>query len=101
LGKRAWLLQYDGQSHVIGDAGCEPLQADWTHRMDQFFAHYLKGEPAPMWMTRGVPAKDKGLNDGFEYDTEMKTPGPGLPSPEEQQKIDSLQHRKPITVTFK
>jgi hypothetical protein len=30
-------------------------QIDFQTRMGQFFDHYLKGEPAPKWMTEGVP----------------------------------------------
>ena len=28
--------------------------------------HYLKGEPEPLWMVRGVPAIEKGINQGYE-----------------------------------
>ena len=28
--------------------------------MKQFFDHYLKGAPAPLWMTDGVPQMKKG-----------------------------------------
>jgi len=28
--------------------------------MKQFFDHYLKGTPAPKWMTDGVPQVKKG-----------------------------------------
>jgi hypothetical protein len=34
--------------------------------MYQFFDYYLKDEPAPEWMVHGVPAVEKGLNDGLE-----------------------------------
>jgi hypothetical protein len=30
--------------------------------MKQYFDHYLKGEPAPKWMTEGVPQVRKGLD---------------------------------------
>lgn len=54
LKKRAWLLQYENQSHVlIGNAVCE----DYSIRVKQFFDHYLKAETPPYWMTIGVPAK--------------------------------------------
>jgi len=51
---------------------------DYIVRMTQFFDHYLKGVLAPKWMTRGIPAKLKGIDDGLELDDEIKTPGPGL-----------------------
>jgi hypothetical protein len=35
-------------------------QKDFQIRMKQYFDHYLKGEPAPKWMTEGVPAVRKG-----------------------------------------
>lgn len=74
LGKRAWMLQYDGQRHTVFDKAAEDLEI----RMKQFFDHYLKGQPAPKWMTRGIPAARKGFDNGLELDTEIKTPGPGL-----------------------
>jgi hypothetical protein len=46
--------------------------------MKQFFDHYLKGEHAPVWMTRGVSASDKGKDNGLKIDTESKEPGLGL-----------------------
>ena len=35
-------------------------------RMAQFFDHYLKDEPLPRWMQRGVPAIEKGILQGYE-----------------------------------
>ena len=32
---------------------------DLTIRYFEFFDHYLKGEPAPKWMTDGVPFLEK------------------------------------------
>ncbi|MBS1663764.1 MAG: S9 family peptidase [Bacteroidetes bacterium] len=86
LGKKAWLLQYDNGHHTLGTD-----QDKWLHTqyVTQFFDHYLKGAPAPRWMTRGIPAKDKGYDYGLDYDTEIKTPGPGLITEEEQRKIDN------------
>ena len=37
-------------------------QKDFQIRMKQFFDHYLKGTPAPEWMTDGVPQVKKGLD---------------------------------------
>jgi hypothetical protein len=34
---------------------------DLTVRYFQFFDHYLKGAPAPKWITDGVPYLQKGL----------------------------------------
>lgn len=60
LGKRAWLLQYDGSGHLLNGAAA---QVDYTLRVTQFFDHYLKGAPAPTWMTEGpgVVGRPTGL----------------------------------------
>jgi dipeptidyl aminopeptidase/acylaminoacyl peptidase len=64
LQKPAWLLQYDGAGHVVdGDQAI-----DFTKRILQFFDHYLKEVPAPRWMTNGVRASQKGIDDGYELD---------------------------------
>jgi len=63
LGKPAWLLQYDGEGHsVTGKAA-----ADYSIRMAQFFNHFLKDEPAPTWMTIGIPARLKGIDLGYGF----------------------------------
>jgi len=74
LGKRAWMLQYDNGLHGVYGKD----YTDYVMRMTQFFDHYLKGEPAPVWMTRGIPARMKGIDNGFAPDKEITTPGPGL-----------------------
>ena len=51
-GKTAILLAYPGEGHGLrGMAN----RKDLTIRFFQFFDHYLKGAPAPKWMTDGVP----------------------------------------------
>lgn len=65
LQKPVWLLQYDGEGHTINDP---EAQLDFTIRQQQFFDHYLKGKPAPKWMTEGVAAKDKGIKSGLALD---------------------------------
>jgi len=67
--KKAWLLQYDEGGHTVN--GKEAI--DLTTRVQQFFDHYLKGEPAPVWMTHGIPTKLKGIDDGLALDP-MGTP---------------------------
>jgi dienelactone hydrolase len=76
LGKKAWMLDYDGEGHTIYRS--ESNKRDYTIRMTQFFDHYLKNAPAPRWMTRGIPASKKGIDYGLELDDEIKTPGAGL-----------------------
>ena len=66
LGKKVWLLQYDGEGHVLTN---ENDMLDFTIRMKQFFDYYLKGAPPPKWMTEGVPARLKGIDTGLELDT--------------------------------
>lgn len=98
LGKKVWMLQYDNEDHsLLGEAAA----IDYTIRMRQFFDHYLKGAPAPKWMVEGIPASEKGIDDGLQLEPPGVEPGPGLLTPEEQKKVDSLMHRKPITVTIK
>jgi dienelactone hydrolase len=63
LGKPVWMLQYDGQGHILVDPDCT---LDFTIRQQQFFAHYLKNEPAPVWMTQTIPATLKGIRTGLE-----------------------------------
>ena len=50
--KPAWMLAYPGEGH-----GLRALanRRDLTTRYFDFFGHFLKGEPAPTWMTSGVP----------------------------------------------
>ncbi len=63
LGKPSWFLNYNGEPHW-------PLKLqnrkDFSIRMAQFFDYYLKGDPKPVWMERGVPAIEKGINQGYE-----------------------------------
>jgi dipeptidyl aminopeptidase/acylaminoacyl peptidase len=75
LGKRAWMLQYDNGTHGLDS---HKDRTDYLVRMTQFFDHYLKGAPAPRWMTQGLPARLKGIETGLELDSPGKTPGRGL-----------------------
>ncbi|NJB69951.1 dipeptidyl aminopeptidase/acylaminoacyl peptidase [Saonia flava] len=63
LGKPSWFLNYNGEPHW-------PLKfqnrKDFNLRMAQFFDHYLKAAPKPVWMKHGVPAIEKGINQGYE-----------------------------------
>ena len=51
-GKHMVMLGYEGENHGLAR---EPNQRDYQSRILQWFAHYLKGEPAPEWITTGVP----------------------------------------------
>ncbi|MEL6923846.1 MAG: prolyl oligopeptidase family serine peptidase, partial [Bacteroidota bacterium] len=63
LGKPAWLLNYNGEPHW-------PVKLqnrkDFNIRMQQFFDHYLMDAAKPLWMERGVPAIEKGIEQGLE-----------------------------------
>jgi dipeptidyl aminopeptidase/acylaminoacyl peptidase len=52
LGKEVYLVNYNGQPHGLRNRAD---QKDFTIRLQQYFDHYLKGAPAPDWMTKGVP----------------------------------------------
>jgi len=70
LGKKVWMLQYDGGAHSVYNKEA----VDYTTRMTQFFDHYLKGAPAPKWLTEGIPARLKGIANGLEFDTSIDKP---------------------------
>jgi dipeptidyl aminopeptidase/acylaminoacyl peptidase len=56
-GKTAYMLAYPNEGHGLrGMAN----RKDLTVRFFEFFNHYLKGAPAPKWMTDGVPFIKKG-----------------------------------------
>ena len=51
-GKTAIMLAYPGEGHGLRGLA---NRRDLTTRYFAFFDHYLKGAPAPKWMTDGVP----------------------------------------------
>jgi dipeptidyl aminopeptidase/acylaminoacyl peptidase len=57
--KNAVLLAYTGEGHGLRGLA---NRKDLTVRYFQFFDHYLKGTPAPKWMTEGVPYLQKDLS---------------------------------------
>ena len=63
LDKPVWLLNYNGEAHGLTKTH---NKIDWAQRMQQFFDHYLMGAPAPVWMTEGVSAVEKGKTLGLE-----------------------------------
>ncbi len=50
LGKNVVFLVYEGENHNVARP---ESQADYHHRQLEWFAHYLKGEAAPNWITNG------------------------------------------------
>ncbi len=67
LGKPAWMLNYNDEPHWPVK---KQNRLDFNRRMEQFFDHYLKGEPLPVWMKDGIPVLKKGVIDGFEYSSD-------------------------------
>ena len=64
-GKQAWLLQYNDEAHNLRE---RRNRKDLSIRLSQFFDHFLKGAPMPVWMSKGVPATLKGIEYGYGYD---------------------------------
>lgn len=64
LNKPVWLLNYNGMEHNI-ETKYWANRVDLSKRMFQFFNHYLKNEPAPQWLLKGVKAVDKGKTLGY------------------------------------
>lgn len=57
LNKPVWLLNYNGDQHnLMKNANREDLSV----RMRQFFDHFLLDQPAPDWLSEGIPAIKKG-----------------------------------------
>ncbi|WP_192350515.1 prolyl oligopeptidase family serine peptidase [Algoriphagus sp. Y33] len=63
LNRPAWLLQYNGEDHNLVQ---RKNRKDLSVRLSQFFDHYLKGAPAPLWMSEGLPAVQKGKTLKYE-----------------------------------
>jgi dipeptidyl aminopeptidase/acylaminoacyl peptidase len=63
LGKPSWLLNYNKDEHNLMQ---RQNRKDIQIREQQFFDHFLKGKDAPLWIDKGVLAKDKGVYWGFD-----------------------------------
>jgi len=57
LGKEVYMIDYNNDVH---NPASRANQKDIAMRMQQFFDAKLRGMPAPDWMVKGIPAKDKG-----------------------------------------
>ena len=69
LEKPVWMLQYNKEAHNLME---RRNRKDLSIRMLQFFDHYLKGEPAPVWLSDGLPATEKGRDWGYDLNLERK-----------------------------
>ena len=63
LNKPVWLLNYNGEKHGLTQ---RKNRKDFAKRLYQYFDHYLKDEPAPVWMIDGLPMIEKGINQKLE-----------------------------------
>ena len=52
LGKDCILLEYRNEPHHLKKY---PNKLDYSIKMKEYFDHYLKGMPAPKWISAGVP----------------------------------------------
>lgn len=84
LGKKVWMLEYTDGNHGLRNKSA----VDFSRRMSQFFDHYLKDARPPKWMTKGIPAKLKGVADGLALDDSIQAPGPGLLIEESKEEKD-------------
>ena len=57
LGKEVYMISYNNDVH---NPASRANQKDIAMRMQQFFDNKLKGASEPEWMSKGIPAKDKG-----------------------------------------
>jgi len=64
-------LSYPGEGHSLTKL---ENNLDYLTRMEQFFAHYLKGEPKPAWMDRGEPFIEKDRRQPIKVNIEQPKP---------------------------
>ncbi len=65
LGKKVWLINYNGEPHGVVQ---RKNRKDLAIRFEQFFGHFLKGEKPAKWLSEGVPAIKKGKDWGLEIE---------------------------------
>jgi dipeptidyl aminopeptidase/acylaminoacyl peptidase len=63
LGKPCWMVVYNDEDHNLVQ---RKNRKDLSIRLSQFFDHFLKDAPMPVWMKEGVPATEKGRTMGTE-----------------------------------
>ncbi len=67
LNQKVWMLNYNGEAHNLVE---RKNRKDIQIREQQFFDWLLKGEKPAVWLTKGVPAVEKGSNWGLDIDLE-------------------------------
>lgn len=65
LGKKVWMLQYNGEDHNLVE---RKNRKDLSIRLGQFFDYYLKGGKPAKWITEGLPATEKGKDWGLSIE---------------------------------
>jgi len=65
LGKKVWLLQYNGEAHNLVE---RRNRKDLSIRLSQFFDYYLKDAKPAKWIKDGLPATEKGKSWGLEIE---------------------------------
>jgi dipeptidyl aminopeptidase/acylaminoacyl peptidase len=65
LGKKVWLLNYNGEAHNLLE---RRNRKDIQIREQQFFDWLLKGEKPAKWIAEGVPATQKGIDWGLKVE---------------------------------
>lgn len=83
LQKPSWMVVYNNEAHNLRQ---RRNRKDLSMRMGQFFDHYLKGAPMPVWMAKGLPATLKGRTLGYELTDEVP--------PQKVQEGESLNMEK-------
>jgi dipeptidyl aminopeptidase/acylaminoacyl peptidase len=65
LNKPVWMLNYNGEAHNLVE---RKNRKDIQIREQQFFDWLLKGEKPAVWLSKGLPATEKGKSWGLEMD---------------------------------
>ena len=55
-GKQCVMLVYPGENHALA---VKANQVDYHRRILDWFGYYLKGDPAPQWIVKGVTVLDR------------------------------------------
>lgn len=84
LGKKIWMLEYEDGNHVVTGKSA----IDFSIRMAQFFDYFLKGAMLPKWMSEGIPARMKGIDDGLQL--QHKALPPNLLRADIQKKVNMI-----------
>ena len=66
LRKPVWMLEYPKGGHGVSGKS----EIDFDVRLMQFFDHYLKGAPAPKWMTEGYLERKENEAEDLQPETD-------------------------------